>query len=46
MSDVLIVADGIRNYCATAAQAAKQISSVAALDLGANLSALARPCSV
>ncbi|TQC44774.1 ESX-1 secretion-associated protein [Rhodococcus sp. WS4] len=41
MSDVFVVTDGIRNYGATAAQAAEQISSAAALDLGTNLAALA-----
>ncbi|GAF48935.1 MULTISPECIES: type VII secretion target [Rhodococcus] len=41
MSDVFVVTDGIRNYGATAAQAAEQISGAAALDLGANLAALA-----
>ena len=41
LSEVFVVTDGIRKYGATAAQAAEQISSAAALDLGANLAALA-----
>ncbi|QTJ69396.1 ESX-1 secretion-associated protein [Rhodococcus sp. ZPP] len=41
MSDVFVVTDGIRRYGATAAQAAEQISSAAAIDLGADLAALA-----
>ncbi|QSE88380.1 ESX-1 secretion-associated protein [Rhodococcus pseudokoreensis] len=41
MSEVFVVTDGIRKYGATAAQAAEQISSAAALDLGTNLAALA-----
>ncbi|MDV7242733.1 MULTISPECIES: type VII secretion target [Rhodococcus] len=41
MSDVFVVTDGIRRYGATAAQAAEQISSAAAIDLAADLAALA-----
>jgi hypothetical protein len=41
LSDVFAVPDGIRNYGTTAAQAAEQVGSAAALDLGTNLAALA-----
>ncbi|MFZ2174769.1 MAG: type VII secretion target [Rhodococcus sp. (in: high G+C Gram-positive bacteria)] len=41
MSDVFVVTDGIRSYGATAAQAAEQITSAAAIDLAANIAALA-----
>lgn len=41
MSELFVVTDGIRNYGNTAAQAAEQVGSAGAIDLAANLAALA-----
>lgn len=41
MSEIFVVTDGIRSYGAAAAQAAEHITGAAAVDLGANLAALA-----
>lgn len=41
MSELFVVTDGIREYGNTAAQAAEQVGSAGAIDLAANLAALA-----